>query len=39
MVYLYGGYFKKKVTMQQFDSHKDKSEVGELSETGAFGSP
>ena len=34
VVYLYGGYYKKKVVMQQFDVHKDKSEVGELSETG-----
>jgi hypothetical protein len=24
-VYLYGGYYKKKVVMQQFDSHKDKA--------------
>ena len=34
VVILYGGYFKKKVVMQQFDSHKEKSEVDELSETG-----
>lgn len=27
IVYLYGGYFKKKVVMQQFDLHKDKSEA------------
>ena len=27
-VILYGGYFKKKVAMQLFDSHKDKSQVG-----------
>ena len=27
IVLLYGGYFKKKVAMQQFDSHKDKSQV------------
>ena len=33
-VYLYGGYFKKKVVMQQFDSHKSKAETDELSETG-----
>ena len=31
---LYGGYFKKQVKMQQFDSHKDKSQVEELSDTG-----
>ena len=31
---LYGGYFKKKVTMQQFDSHKSKDQVEELCETG-----
>jgi len=33
-VFLYGGYYKKKVAMQQFDSHKDKAAVEELSETG-----
>lgn len=33
-VILYGGYFKKKVVNQLFDSHKDKSEVEELSDTG-----
>ena len=33
-VILYGGYFKKQVKMQQFDSHKDKSQVEELSDTG-----
>ena len=33
-VLLYGGYFKKKVVNQQFDSHKDKSQVEELSDTG-----
>lgn len=27
VVLLYGGYFKKKVVMQQFDSHKEKGEV------------
>lgn len=31
---LYGGYFKKQVKMQQFDSHKDKSQVDELTDTG-----
>ena len=31
---VYGGYYKKKVVLQQFDSHKDKSEVEELAETG-----
>ena len=34
VMYLYGGYFKKQVKMQQFDSHKDKSQVEELSDTG-----
>lgn len=34
LVLLYGGYFKKKVAMQQFDSHKDKSMVEELSDVG-----
>ena len=34
LVLLYGGYFKKQVKMQQFDSHKDKSQVEELSDTG-----
>jgi N-acetylneuraminic acid mutarotase len=33
-VLLYGGYFKKQVKMQQFDSHKDKSQVDELTDTG-----
>jgi len=28
--YVFGGYYKKKVVMQQFDSHKDKSQVAEL---------
>ena len=31
---LYGGYFKKQVKMQQFDSHKDKSQVEELQDSG-----
>ena len=35
-VFLYGGYYKKKVAMQQFDSHKDKAAVEELSETGVL---
>ena len=31
---LYGGYHKKQVKMQQFDSHKDKSQVEELQDSG-----
>ena len=34
VVLLYGGYFKKQVKMQQFDSRKDKSQVEELSDVG-----
>lgn len=34
LLLLYGGYFKKQVKMQQFDSHKEKSQVEELSDTG-----
>ena len=26
-MYMYGGYYKSKVVMQQFDSRKDKSQV------------
>ena len=33
-VLLFGGYYKKKVVMQQFDSHKEKAAVEELAETG-----
>ena len=33
-VFLYGGYYKTKVVSQLFDSHKDRTEVEELSETG-----
>ena len=33
-MYLYGGYYKTKVVSQLFDSHKDRTEVEELSETG-----
>ena len=30
-MYMYGGYYKTKVVMQQFDSHKDKSQVERVS--------
>ncbi len=33
-VILYGGYFKKKVAMQQFDQRVERSQVEELSDTG-----